>query len=111
MAGGSPRQTISYGIKIMTMPLTRDAYRNLIREDLAWLESCPRTLERDHVIAIVKASESHEYNDQVSALRSTISRLNQRAHSGYDFNSDPDRITLEVGEALKVGTDAKEGRR
>lgn len=48
------------------MPLTRDAYRNLIQEDLAWLESVPRTLERDHVIAIVNASEDHEYGSQSS---------------------------------------------
>lgn len=48
------------------MPLTKEAYRNLIREDLTWLESVPRTLERDHVIAIVKASEAHEYGSQSS---------------------------------------------
>jgi hypothetical protein len=34
------------------------------------------------------------------ALR-TLERLNNRVHSGYDFNADPDRMTLEVGEVLK----------
>lgn len=26
--------------------------------------------------------------------------LNQRVHSGYDFNADPDKITLLVGNVL-----------
>lgn len=38
----------------------------------------------------------------ITALKRTLSRLNERAHSSYDFNADPDRMTLEVGEALKV---------
>lgn len=44
--------------------LNRRAYEGLIAEDLAWLESVPRTLERDHVIAIVKASADHEYREE-----------------------------------------------
>ena len=36
--------------------LTRDAYARLVEEDLAWLRSLPRSLERDHVIEIVVAS-------------------------------------------------------
>jgi len=47
--------------------LTRDAYEELIAEDLAWLEKQPRTLERDHVMLIVKRSASVEY-DLVDAL-------------------------------------------
>lgn len=37
----------------------------------------------------------------LTALRRTLSRLNDRVHSGYDFNADHDHMTLEVGEALK----------
>jgi hypothetical protein len=33
-------------------------------------------------------------------LRETLSDLNRRVHSGYDFNADPDGMTLRVGEAL-----------
>lgn len=94
------------------MPLTRDAYRNLIRENLVWLESLPRTLERDHVIAIVKASEGHEYGDRASAIRSALARLNHRIHSGYDFNVDPDGMTLEVSRVLEgFSVNEKEGGR
>ena len=42
----------------------------------------------------------------LTALRRTLSRLNERAHSSYDFNADPDRMTLEVGEALRCNIKA-----
>ncbi len=32
--------------------------------------------------------------------RNVLSRLNSKVHSGYDFNADPDGITLIVGEEL-----------
>lgn len=47
---------------IMTK-LTRSAYQKLIDEDLAWLDTLPRTLERDHVREIVRLSPKHEYGE------------------------------------------------
>ena len=44
------------------------------------------------------------FMDPAHAIRSvlnTLHRLNHRVHTNYDFNSDPDRITLEVGDVLK----------
>lgn len=41
--------------------VTRVAYEQLVNEDLAWLLKQPRTLERDHVEAIVRASVDVEY--------------------------------------------------
>lgn len=44
------------------------------------------------------------YMEQAHTIRrllKTLARLNQRVHTNYDFNADPDRMTLEVGEALK----------
>jgi hypothetical protein len=38
-------------------------------------------------------------------LLRTLARLNDRVHSGYDFNVDPDGLTLEVGDLL-AGKDA-----
>ena len=38
--------------------------------------------------------------NSITALKRTLQRLDERVHSGYDFNADPDRMTLEVGEAL-----------
>lgn len=46
----------------MVMKLNRDAFRQLIAEDLDWLNGVTRTLERDHVIEIVKESEYWHYD-------------------------------------------------
>jgi hypothetical protein len=43
------------------MRLNKLGYQQLIDEDIAWLEKIPRTLERDHIIAVLKASVDHEY--------------------------------------------------
>lgn len=43
------------------------------------------------------------FMDPAHALRrvlKTLHRLNHRVHSGYDFNADPDGMTLEVGAVL-----------
>lgn len=48
----------------MSGKLNRAAYEGLIRENLAWLESLQGPREREHVIAIVKASADHEYRDE-----------------------------------------------
>jgi len=42
----------------MTTPLTNKAYSELIQEDIDWLlENSPRSLERDHIIQIIKEHE------------------------------------------------------
>jgi len=41
----------------------------------------------------------------IRQLLRTLARLNERVHSGYDFNADPDGMTLEVGDLLS-GKDA-----
>ncbi|MDP3909670.1 MAG: hypothetical protein Q8Q14_04710 [Gemmatimonadales bacterium] len=41
--------------------LTRSAYERLIAEDLAWLDLQPRTLERQHIAEVLRASPGHEY--------------------------------------------------
>ena len=46
----------------MSHKLTRAAYQQLIKENLAGLAAQPRTLERAHIIMIVKESERHHYD-------------------------------------------------
>lgn len=46
----------------MTTRLNRQAYQQLVDEDVAWLEKQPRTLEREHVILIVKSSVGWLYD-------------------------------------------------
>ncbi len=48
----------------MSMKINKSSYITLIEEDIAWLEKMPRTLERDHIIAILKLSPVREYDDQ-----------------------------------------------
>lgn len=46
----------------MSVMLNRWAYQKLVDENIAWLEAQPRTLERDHVIMIVRASVGSYYD-------------------------------------------------
>jgi chromosome segregation ATPase len=52
------------------MKVTRSAYEELIQEDIDWLMKQPRTLERDHIILIVKQSPEVEYDiaDKIERL-------------------------------------------
>ena len=52
--------------------IRREAYEQLIWEDLDWLMQQPRSLERDHIALVLKASPGREYSsrDEVqTALR------------------------------------------
>ena len=50
------------------MRLNKLGYEQLINEDIAWLETIPRTLERDHIILVLRASINHEYPDSIIDL-------------------------------------------
>jgi len=45
----------------MGTKLNRRSYERLINEDIDWVKAQPRTLERDHVIEVLKASPEREY--------------------------------------------------
>lgn len=38
----------------MSLPMNANAYRQLVDEDIAWLKTMPRTLERDHILLILE---------------------------------------------------------
>ena len=38
----------------MGIQVNNKAFIELILEDIAWLLTCPRTLERDHTVAVLK---------------------------------------------------------
>ena len=42
--------------------LTRWAYESLVAENIAWLKTMPRTLERDHILAILGEAVRYEYD-------------------------------------------------
>jgi hypothetical protein len=45
----------------MSSTLNRQAYEQLIAEDLEWLLKQPRSLERDHIEAILRSSAERNY--------------------------------------------------
>jgi hypothetical protein len=47
--------------------LNRAAYQSLVDDNIAWLRSMPRTLEREHIIAIVNQSVDDHYPEPSSA--------------------------------------------
>jgi RNA:NAD 2'-phosphotransferase (TPT1/KptA family) len=49
----------------MGTTLNRHAFQRLIDEDLEWLLKQPRTLERDHIEAIVRNSPAQQYEECV----------------------------------------------
>lgn len=48
----------------MSSRLTRAAYTDLINEDIEWLLRMPRSLERDHVLMVLKEAVRYEYGPE-----------------------------------------------
>ena len=77
-------------------------------EDLAWLNSQPRTLERDHVIQIVQASPAHEYDAaliQAQSLKGALDCIRQVCERNLP-EQDGERTELELVEELVKRTAA-----
>lgn len=53
----------------MSMTLNRTAYERLIEEDIAEVMKLPRSLERDHVIAVLRESVKLQYDAIPGAAR------------------------------------------
>lgn len=47
----------------MTMKLNRRGYQELVDGDLEWLLQQPRTLERDHIEAVLRESPERYYGE------------------------------------------------
>ncbi|HAM42001.1 MAG TPA: hypothetical protein DCP69_11920 [Candidatus Omnitrophica bacterium] len=41
--------------------LNREAYQRIIEEDIGWLNTHPRTLERDHIVHVLRWSITELY--------------------------------------------------
>ena len=48
----------------MGMIVNREAYQKLIDEDIEWLMKQPRTLERDHIVSVLKNSVDRLYGKE-----------------------------------------------
>jgi hypothetical protein len=61
----------------MSIDLTREAYQKLVNEDIEWLLKQPRTLEREHIEAIVSHSVSLLY-DKIESLKEEVNALRDK---------------------------------
>ena len=48
----------------MSMRMTRREYERLVAENIAWLKTMPRTLERDHILTILNEAVRYEYDSE-----------------------------------------------
>ena len=48
----------------MGMKVNREAYQKLIDEDIEWLLNQPRSLERDHIVSVLKNSVERIYGKE-----------------------------------------------
>ena len=83
--------------------MNREAYAKIIAEDIAWCEAQPRTLEREHVIAVLRYAVAAEYPRPLSAdiSRAWAERLSV-AHDerGNFFEED----IANVADALRAAS-------
>jgi hypothetical protein len=92
----------------MSGKITRLAFQQLIAEDIAWLEAQPRTLEREHIIGIVRESERYYYVDAqdgaISAARGRALRpleQHERMFIRGAFLNGEDDVVRAVQELLE----------
>ena len=48
----------------MGMMVNREAYQKLIDEDIEWLLKQPRSLERDHIVSVLKNNVEQIYGKE-----------------------------------------------
>lgn len=85
--------------------VSRTAYERLIAEDIAWLMTQPRTLERDHIETIVRHSPEQEYTTRPEPAADVVETLRQvfvdgQANMPADPDLDPEEDARAYGEAL-----------
>lgn len=73
----------------MGTTLNRAGYEKLIAEDIAWLEKLPHSLEKDHILAVLRVSADREYADkqqQIEKLQEALEDWQQTANAAASEN-------------------------
>jgi hypothetical protein len=81
----------------MTMRLTRDAYAQIILQDMQWLFRQPRSLERDHIAGVLRV-------EQICS-RDTASRLWSELDSQRDANGEFTPLAMALQALSDHGCD------
>lgn len=98
----------------MSGTITRAAYQQLVDEDICWLERQPRTLERDHVIDIVRHSVEVYYGE-LRDLRAQVAQLESKLAQSTNYVADHEtfptcvwfangrRVSVNAAGVLEIG--------
>lgn len=79
----------------MGTTLNRHAYQRLINEDLEWLLKQPRTLERDHIEAIVRISPKREYETSCDLCHEPLAFCRCRTIGRISINRETETEKFE----------------
>lgn len=85
----------------MPTKLNRDAYAQLVAEDIAWLRKQPRSLEREHILLILQGSIKDEYGPIDPSEVNYCSGCNTVIEEGTGLKSNPDFCSLQCYSAYR----------
>jgi hypothetical protein len=95
---------------ITKLPLGGPAWLRAMADDkeemvhaLGYFDAESEREEKREILGLRDAADRLDKTElRLIAVESLLARLNIRVHSGYDFNADPDGISLAVGEMLET---------
>lgn len=73
----------------MGMRINRESYERLIQEDIAWLNTMPHTLERDHIIDVLEDSTNRIYGLKVDTKVDKQETVEFKAGDRVCYKSHP----------------------
>ncbi len=81
----------------MSMRMTRREYERLVAENIAWLKTMPRTLERDHILTILGEAVRYEYDSDYAR-----GVADERARVVADLVKSADRASDDKMGPVKI---------
>lgn len=85
------------------MRINRESYERLIQEDIAWLNTMPRTLERDHIIDVLEDSTNRIYGLKVEAKVDKQETVEFKAGDRVCYKSHPNICIGYVSSDINFG--------
>lgn len=87
----------------MGMIMDRESYERLIREDIAWLNTMPRTLERDHIIDVLNDSINRIYGVKVDTKIDKQENVEFKAGDRVCYKTHPHICIGYVSPDINIG--------
>ncbi len=87
----------------MSMRMTRREYERLVAENIAWLKTMPRTLERDHILTILDEAVRYEYDsDYARGVADERARVVAYLRSDFERGTISTRATVRKDVSLEI---------